>query len=222
MHILLTLATPDRAEVDAALAARPAAVVVDCAGLTVAAAGDLAAAARAAGVAVLPRLAGADASDAALASALAFDPATVLLAGAVGRADVEHLAARLAVAEARLGLDDGRVAIAAAADSAAGILALGDFGRDAGRAATPRLAALAWDGRDRARDGAARTLVLAAAAAAGVAAIDGASPPAVDLAAEVAAAARDGFAAKLVERPQDVALARAAARGARPGATSAR
>lgn len=197
----------------------------------------------AAGIALVAELpaAGAAGFDPALAAALALGVTTVALARAAGPGDIEHLALRLAVAEARAGLAEGSVTIlAAVAADGPGLLALAGgwagaarpprlvglatrfvAAADAGEAGVPRgAAAAAWAaGSRRIAEGPeaavgralARNLVAAAAEAAGVAALD--APGAEDLALEVAALVRAGFAAVILRRPEDVALARAAARG---------
>lgn len=130
-------------------------------------------------------------------------PDGVLLPGAVGARDLQHLGAKLAVREAERGLAAGRTRVVAmAADTAAGVLALGTL-----PGASPRLVALGWDpaalaaalgvtpGGSPLRT--ARDLLLIAAAAAGVAAID--CGPAGDGAAEASdPAPRDGFAGTLL------------------------
>ncbi len=149
-------------------------------------------------------------------------PDAVLLPGAAGAADVQRLAAKLAVREAEAGLAAGSTRIVAVADTARGVLALGTL-----RSASARLTALLWDpialaaevgavpARDAAPLAAARGLVVLAAAAAGVPAVDGASPAgSPDLAADVRAARRDGFGGRLALHPDQVAviLARFASR----------
>ena len=76
-----------------------------------------------------------------LASALALRPLGIWLPGCVGAADLQHLGARLAVAEAECDLPDGSTRIiASASDTAAGVLAL-----DRLPGASQRLAGLVWD-----------------------------------------------------------------------------
>lgn len=141
--------------------------------------------------------------DADLDAVMAGAPGAVLLPGAVGARDLQHLGAKLAVREAERGLAAGRTGIVAmAADTAAGVLALGTL-----PGASPRLMALGWDpaalaaalgvGPGGSALWTARDLLLTAAAAAGVPAID--CGPAGDGGAEASdAARRDGFAGKLL------------------------
>lgn len=123
----------------------------------------------------------------------------LVLTGAVGRRDVEHLGAKLAVIEAERSLPDGGLRIlAVAADTPAGALALPAF------AATPRLVGLACDpGRLAALLGCgpeapaiaqARALTILAAAACRVQAVLVGTSLA---AAEMTAAGREGFGAVL-------------------------
>ncbi len=145
-------------------------------------------------------------------------PAGILLAGTAGGADVTRLSALLRPREAIAGIDDGATRIIAmAADTPEGMLALATY-----RGASRRLAALAWDDRPLAaalgaEDGAevarsARTGLLAAAASAGVAALDrpfrGSDPGA--LRAEAEAARRAGFAGKIALAADQVAVIDAA------------
>ncbi len=134
--------------------------------------------------------------------AMAGAPDAVLLPGTVGARDLQHLAAKLAVGEAEHGLAAGRTRILAiAADTPAGVLALASL-----PGATPRLMALGWDaaalaaalgvGPDAAPLRTARDLLLIAAAAAGVPALD--CGHAGDEPADAPdAARRDGFAGRL-------------------------
>lgn len=140
-------------------------------------------------------------------------PHGIVLPRCEGARDVMHLGARLAVEEAIQGLADGATRILALIETARGALALHTLA-DAGE----RLVGIAWDAESvraeigvptsRDRDGGlkppfaqVRSLVLLAAAAARVAAIDTACPPESDLAREVEAARSDGFEAKLVLEP---------------------
>lgn len=76
-----------------------------------------------------------------LAVAIACGADAVLLPGAVGRHDIGHLGAKLAVAEADYGARAGATAILVQpADTARGILALAGLVEP-----NPRLAALVWD-----------------------------------------------------------------------------
>lgn len=146
-----------------------------------------------------------------LDAALPARPDALLLRGAVGGRDLQHLGAKLAVREAELGLPAGRIGIlAAGADTPAGVLALAGLA-----GASPRLRALVWDAGRLARalglsDPAAapllraRDLLLIAAAAAGVPALV-LPEPGRALDALCAAAARDGFAGIVARHPGEVA-----------------
>ncbi|GLK75427.1 hypothetical protein GCM10008171_06810 [Methylopila jiangsuensis] len=157
--------------------------------------------------------------DDALARAARHGAAGVLLRRLRASADIERLAARLAVAEARAGSADGALAIVALVAGAAGLLALPAL---AGR--RPRLAALGWDaaalaadlGAAEARDPCggwieplrhARSQVLFAAAALDVPAID--APADLDdeaFAAEAALGLRHGFRAKIALSPRQAEI----------------
>lgn len=139
--------------------------------------------------------------------------AGVFLEGCGGRADVQQLAARLAVREAALGLPEGDLRIIAlAAQTPAGVFSLGDYG-----GASPRLAALAMDeaplpGGVAAR-GVARALLVVGAAAAGLPALD-VAPRAEGGAFEEAcrAVGREGFAGLMTPHAEEVpTIARALA-----------
>jgi citrate lyase subunit beta/citryl-CoA lyase len=139
-------------------------------------------------------------------------PVAILLPKAIGAASLQQLSAKLAVREAVFGLDEGSTRIIAVADTVRALMACATA-RDLG----PRLIGLAWDaealradiGAERYRDEnggycspyrLARDLMLLAATAAGVAAIDAASAEVCEpksLRAEAIAARRDGFAAKV-------------------------
>ncbi|NNM73274.1 aldolase/citrate lyase family protein [Enterovirga aerilata] len=156
-----------------------------------------------------------------LAAAMPAGPDGIWLRDAVGRADAERLAARLAVIEAELGLPDRGTRIVACVESARGALALPSLAETG-----PRLAGISYDFAALARDlgcasaGAARlpeplaairAAVVVAAAAAGVPAIDSAGPALPDLdafAGEAARARRDGFSAKLALSPDEAAVLR--------------
>jgi citrate lyase subunit beta / citryl-CoA lyase len=136
----------------------------------------------------------------------------VFLEACEGRADVQQLAARLTAREAALGLPEGGVEIVAlAAQTPAGVFALGGY-----RDASPRLAALAMDetalpGGAAAR-GVARTLLALGAAAAGVAAYD-IAPYGRGGALEEACrlAGREGFSGLMTPRAGEIpVIARAA------------
>lgn len=138
-------------------------------------------------------------------------PEAVLLPGAVGGRDLQHLGAKLAVREAEHGLPPGRTRIAAApADTAPGVLALPTLA-----GASLRLMALAWEAAALARAlgvetdaspvQAARDLLILAAAAAGVPALD-CSVGEDDVAEACSAARRAGFAGRLARRPEELAI----------------
>ncbi|WP_245259803.1 aldolase/citrate lyase family protein [Methylopila sp. 73B] len=144
-----------------------------------------------------------------------------LLSGVRTGADLGHLAALLAVAEARMGRADGATRVVAEVTTAHGLLELRSL-----VGATPRLAGLAWDADAlRADLGAAvlrnaegrllpplaqaRSLVLIAAAAAGVPAIDTSSSEDGDaFRQECREALRDGFTAKLVTTTEQLRIVR--------------
>lgn len=121
-----------------------------------------------------------------------------ILAPCSSGADVQRLGAKLAVREARLGLADGATRIVASIGDARGLMNLPSFA-----GASPRLAALLFEAQtpDLAL---ARGLVVLAAAAANVAAIDGAGDP--QRFAQEAALARDaGFDGRIATNGHDVA-----------------
>lgn len=147
----------------------------------------------------------------ALAALLPAPPDGVFLDGAESGASVQRLGARLAVFEARAGLEDGALPIVAmAAGTPASVFALGSFA-----GCSPRLKALAF-ARDElaaalgvkpaaAPIAQARALLVLAAAGAGVPALDA---PALDggLEEECLAARRDGFAGKLAAKPEEIGV----------------
>ncbi|THD46441.1 MAG: CoA ester lyase [Bradyrhizobium sp.] len=152
-----------------------------------------------------------------LEAAMAAAPDGVALTGCSDGADVQRLGARLAVLEARHGIADDATRILAFIETAHGLLSLASY-----RAASPRLAGLAWNAEALAADlgGAtarqidgpyalARTLTLIGAVAAAVAPIDA---PFVDvgdeagLKADAETARRDGFVAKIAVDPAQVAI----------------
>lgn len=158
--------------------------------------------------------------EADLAAVVAAGAQGVVLPKACGGASVQHLAAKLAVAEAESGRDDGATRIVAlATQTPAAVFALGDYA-----GASPRLQALAFDVeplrlalgatldptslRDVSSPFAfARAALPLAAAAAGVAAIDRPFPMVGDeagLRAECRAARRDGFSGKLAASPLQI------------------
>jgi len=146
-------------------------------------------------------------------------PDGFFLDGAEGGASVQHLAAKLAVFEARAGLAAGAMTIVAcAAQTPAAIFALHRY-----KDCSPRLKALTWGGGALARtlglDGwpgvvpaplaAARGLLVLGAAAAGLPALDAPSPrpnEAADLREECLVARADGFKGKLATRREEIAI----------------
>jgi citrate lyase subunit beta/citryl-CoA lyase len=146
-----------------------------------------------------------------LTAAVTLRPDDIVLTCWENGCDVAHLGARLAVLEAEAGLADGAVGIIAMIATARSV-----FGLSSLIGASPRLAGIAWDadalavgiGAPTPRDDAGlipqllqvRGLLRLAAAAAAVEAIDTAYPAdGGDIAflAELGAARRDGFGAKL-------------------------
>ncbi|WP_160147346.1 aldolase/citrate lyase family protein [Methylopila sp. Yamaguchi] len=144
-----------------------------------------------------------------------------LLRGVPTGADLGHLAALLAVAEARAGCMEGATRIVAEVTTARGLLELRSL-----VGATPRLGGLSWDaealrenlGVTVLRDAEgrllpplaqARSLVLIAAAAAGVPAIDTSSADEGEVfRQECREALRDGFTAKLVTTMEQLRIVR--------------
>jgi citrate lyase subunit beta/citryl-CoA lyase len=125
-------------------------------------------------------------------------------------ADVQRMGGKLAVREARLGFVDGATRIVASVGDAAAVLNAASFA-----GASRRLAAIAFDPRSLREDLAApraklaprlaRGLVVLAAAAAGVAAIDGPADPRA-LRAEAESALREGFSGKIAKTAHEVAV----------------
>jgi citrate lyase subunit beta/citryl-CoA lyase len=159
-------------------------------------------------------------TDADLDAVMQAGPEGVLLPKSLTGADIQHLAAKLAVREAENELEDGATRILAlATESGQALFAMGSY-----RRSSHRLAGLAWGAEDlaadlgaesnRLPDGAyadpyrlARALTLAAAAAAEVVAIDGVYTAFRDtegLRREAEQARRDGFGAKLAIHPAQV------------------
>lgn len=142
-------------------------------------------------------------------------PDGIFLKGAENGAHVQHLGAKLAVFEARAGLPDGALGvIAAAAGTPAATFDLASFA-----GCSQRLRALAFDrdalagslgvARAAAPLGLARGLLVLAAAAAGLPALDAPCRDAADLALlrkECLAARRDGFKGKLGTTPAEIAV----------------
>ena len=164
--------------------------------------------------------------DLALESMLEAPPDGIFLDGAEGGASVQHLAAKLAVFEARAGLAGGATTIVAcAAQTPAAIFALQGYKR-----CSPRLKALAWESDAMAQElgaqelgaqelgaaplAVARGLLILGAAAAGLPALDApcahphdAHPrDAAKLRADCLAARADGFKGKLATAREEIAI----------------
>jgi citrate lyase subunit beta / citryl-CoA lyase len=161
-------------------------------------------------------------TDADLDAVVAGRPDAILLPKAEGGPSVIHLDAKLAAREALAGLPDGAIGIMAiATETAAALFAAGTYA-----GASPRLSALTWGAEDlsadigaetnRDADGSftgpfrlARSLCVAAAAAAKVAALDTVFIDFRDangLRREAEEARRDGFTGKLAIHPGQVAV----------------
>jgi citrate lyase subunit beta / citryl-CoA lyase len=160
-------------------------------------------------------------TDADLDAIVAGRPDAILLPKAEGRPSVVELDAKLAAREARAGVASGAIGIMAiATETAAALFAAGTYA-----GASPRLSALTWGAEDLSADiGAetnrdadgnftgpfrlARSLCVAAAAAAKVAALDTVFVDfrnADGLRREAEEARRDGFVGKLAIHPGQVA-----------------
>ncbi len=132
-------------------------------------------------------------------------PDGVFLEGCEAKADVQRLSVKLAVREAVAGVAQGATKIVAlAAQTPAGVFALGAY-----RGASARLAGLALDetrlpGGESARS-AARGLLILGAAAAGVPAMEIAPSGSAGLAAACAAARADGFSGMLARVADQIA-----------------
>jgi citrate lyase subunit beta/citryl-CoA lyase len=161
-----------------------------------------------------------------LAAVMKARPDGIMLPKSNSAADVVELSARLRVAEAENGIEDGSTRIVAImTETAAGILSASTYREPIGR-----LAGLTWGAEDLSaaigaaatRDGDgrytgvfqfARAVTLLAAAAADVAAIDTVFVDFRDaggLGRECAEAARDGFTAKMAIHPDQVPVINAA------------
>lgn len=157
-----------------------------------------------------------------LGRATATPLAGLIIGGCVGAADVQRFGASLAVIEARTGLEDGALRIVAEIASGVGLLAVSSLA-----GCSPRLDAIGWNGEAFARDigarlartadgawiapcATARSLTLAAAAAAGVPAIDAlfSSADAAALRREAEEARRDGFTAKFSDGSEQARVLR--------------
>lgn len=155
-----------------------------------------------------------------VAAVIAAGPDTLMLPKAQGGADVQHLSAKIAVAEARAGLADGATRIIPIATETASAI----FGLSTYAGCSDRLDGLTWGAEDLSADiggeanrdsegrftppyRLARDLMLFAAASARVAAIDTVY---VDfrneagLRAECEEARRDGFTAKMAIHPAQI------------------
>lgn len=161
-----------------------------------------------------------------LAAVVRGRPDGIMLPKAEGIADVEHLSAKLRVAEAEAGLPDGGIAILPiVTETARGVFLASSLA-----AGHPRLAGLTWGAEDlsaaigasatRDTEGRytdvfrlARTTTLLAAAAADIPAIDTVFVDFRDeigLRAECAEAERDGFVGKMAIHPGQVPVINAA------------
>jgi citrate lyase subunit beta / citryl-CoA lyase len=161
-------------------------------------------------------------TDADLDAVAPMRPDAIMLPKAEGGASVVHADAKLAVREAKSGLPDGHIKIIPiATETAASLFLAGTFA-----GASARLAGLTWGAEDlsadlgaeanRDVDGAlldpyrlARTLCLAAAAAARVPAIDSVYADYRDTEGfrrDCAASRRDGFSAKMAIHPTQVPI----------------
>ncbi|MFT0891643.1 aldolase/citrate lyase family protein [Pseudochelatococcus sp. G4_1912] len=146
-----------------------------------------------------------------LAAVMPACPDGIVLPGAMGTADVEHLAAKLRVLEARLGREDGETQIIPLISNSSGVLAAG------GMRPVRRMVAIGWEpfhplsrrdvpslmdsaGRYHDVPRLTRTLTLLAASHAGVLAIDAPTPLDTNDAfySDATRAERDGFGAKIV------------------------
>ena len=165
-------------------------------------------------------------TDADLAALVPVAPDAVMLPKSNSGRDVQQLDAMLRVHEAHAGLPDGEIGVLPLiTETAQGLFTGATY-----QSASPRLIGVTWGAEDlsaavgarAARDEAgrytdlfrlARTVTLAAAAAADVAAVDTVFPNFRDaggFAAECAEAERDGFTAKMAIHPDQVAVINAA------------
>ena len=160
-------------------------------------------------------------TDRDLDAIMAAAPFAVMLPRTRRAPEVQQLSSKLALREALNALEDGATAIVASIDTAEGLLAAASL-----RGSSARLTGLAWDAEalsaevgaaaSRDRDGAliaplqtARDLILLAAAAARISAIDAAfagHPDAAGLHVEADTARRSGFVAKLALDPAQAAI----------------
>ncbi len=161
-------------------------------------------------------------TDADLDGIMAGRPDGILLPKSQGGADVQHLAAKLAVREAENDIDDGATRISCVATETASAV----FGLSSYRGSSRRLVALTWGAEDlsadlgaetnRLPDGThapvyvlARNMTLLAAVSAGVQPIDTVYPNFRDEAGfrrECIEARRDGFTGKMAIHPAQVPI----------------
>jgi citrate lyase subunit beta/citryl-CoA lyase len=159
-----------------------------------------------------------------LAAVVPGRPAAIMVPKCAGGAELAVLDRQLAALEAAAGVPEGEIGVLPiATETAAAVLALGTLAKGFG-AGAPRLVGLCFGAEDLAADlgtaprhadgsypaatVAARGLLLLAAAACGVPAIDTPFPDPRDeagLLAEARAAASDGFAGKLCIHPDQIA-----------------
>lgn len=156
-----------------------------------------------------------------LAAVLPARPFGIVLAGVSGMADIEHLGARLRVAEAQLGRSDGETRVVPVLGTPAAVLAVAAGEGVADRLSRRRIAAYAWepplpgpDALDPPTDvqRLARSLALLAAGRAGVPALDplppdGEAGAAFRRACELAL--REGAGGRLVRSEAQVAIVNA-------------
>jgi citrate lyase subunit beta/citryl-CoA lyase len=161
-------------------------------------------------------------ADEDLAAVMSARPAGILLPKAEAPADIEHLAAKLNVHEAEIGIEEGATRIIALiTETAKGVLAATGYRRP-----LPRLAGLTWGAEDLSADLGARTArdengrytdVFRLARALTLLAATGSEVPAIDtvfvnfrddegLRKECLEAERDGFVAKMAIHPAQVPI----------------
>jgi citrate lyase subunit beta / citryl-CoA lyase len=220
MRSILIVPVASPAAFEAALLSEADALAIDLSGDGAAA--ELIARAKSAGkpcLALIHTLASGRA-DADLDAIMAAAPEGIVLPGAVGGRDIQHLGAKLAVREAEYDRPAGSIKILAlVADSPAAIFELGSVAR-----ATRRLIGIGRDEESLARrlgvtrEGeapeplrVARSLCLFAAAAANAPAYDCAGPGESEAFSRACGlAARDGFSGKFAATPAQAALINAA------------
>lgn len=221
MRAVLLVRAHDRRGVTAALSSHAGPVVLD-----IASSPDPAAARASAQGALRTRAAsgsrifirvspiGSDAVQDDLEAVLPGAPDGILLPRTCGRSMIGHLGSKLAVLEAEHDLRDGQTAIIASIDTAKGALSLRELSE-----AGPRLAGIAWDEEALRTDlgvpavgksepcRALRALLVLAARAAGIAAIDTLHVPVRGpFRTEAERARRDGFSGKLAGTAAEVAV----------------